>query len=194
MDKTKEILAKTENAYYLSQFDNPSNPLIHVRTTGPELWNQTEGAIDALVAGVGTGGTISGAGKFLKEKNPSIHIAAVEPEESAVISGCPKGAHSIQGIGAGLIPDNLDRDIYDDVLKVSSKQALEMARRMAREEGLLVGISAGAAVAASLELAKRPEMKDKLVVCVIPSTGERYLSTELFQTLRREAEAMTFEP
>ncbi|MBH0053092.1 MULTISPECIES: cysteine synthase A [unclassified Salinibacterium] len=183
VEKAAEIVANTEGAVAAQQFANAANPAIHRATTGPEIWNDTDGAVDIFVAGIGTGGTITGAGGYLKEQNPEIKVVAVEPEESAILNGGAPGPHKIQGIGANFVPEILDRDVYDEVLDVNITQSVTMARRLAAEEGILAGISSGATVYAAIELAKRPENAGKTIVVIIASFGERYLSTLLYEDL-----------
>ena len=180
IEKAEELTQNIPNSFMPGQFDNPANPKVHVATTGPEIWEDTEGEVDIFVAGVGTGGTISGVGKYLKQKNPKVKIVAVEPFDSPVLSGGKPGPHKIQGIGAGFVPQTLDTAIYDELIPVKNEDAFIAARTIVRCEGVLIGISSGAAVWAATELAKRPENKGKTIVVLLPDTGERYLSTPLF--------------
>lgn len=184
VEKAAEIVENSENAILASQFSNKANPEIHYNTTGPEIWEATDGEIDIFVAGVGTGGTVSGAGKFLKEKNPEIKIVAVEPSDSPLLSGGQAGPHKIQGLGANFVPNTLDREIYDAVIPVTAEDSVKTARALGTQEGILGGISSGAAVWAALEEAKKSENKDKLIVAVVPDFGERYISTILYEDIR----------
>lgn len=180
IEKAEELAKETPNSYIPSQFTNWANPAVHKRTTGPEIWEATEGKVDYFLAGVGTGGTLTGVGEYLKSKNPHVKVVAIEPENSPVLSAGKAGPHKIQGIGAGFVPDTLNTSIYDEVITVSNDDAFRCGREFARAEGALVGISSGAALAAAVEIARRPEAKGKTIIALLPDTGDRYLSTELF--------------
>lgn len=180
IEKAEQLAKEIPNSFIPGQFVNPANPAAHLATTGPEIWNDTEGRVDIFVAGIGTGGTISGVGEYLKSKNPNVKIIAVEPAGSPVLSKGISGRHSIQGIGAGFVPDTLNTEIYDEIITVENEDAFETGRALAKQEGVLVGISSGAAVFAAMELARRPENKGKVIVALLPDTGDRYLSTPMF--------------
>ncbi|MBE6712606.1 MAG: cysteine synthase A [Ruminococcaceae bacterium] len=180
IEKAKELAATIEGSFLAGQFENPSNAKAHYLTTGPEIWEDSDGTVDAFVACVGTGGTVTGTGRYLKEKNPNVRIVAIEPAKSAVLSGKAAGAHGIQGIGAGFVPEVLDTEIYDEIYKATEEEAYEAARLLAQKEGLLVGISSGAALACAKKLSLREDMRGKRIVVLLPDTGERYLSTPLF--------------
>ena len=192
--KATEVLAATPNGFIPGQFDNPANPEIHFATTGPEIWNDTDGKVDILISGVGTGGTLTGVARYIKPRKPEFKAIAVEPADSAVLSGGKPGPHKLQGLGAGFVPSILRTDLIDEVITATNEDSMAMARRLPLEEGIFVGISSGAAVLAALQVAARPENAGKLIVVIIPSFGERYLSSPLFEATRAEVQALQVQP